>query len=791
MIRQVNNTEAEFRNSAFQEDLSYKNQLIQIFGKPYEGTIGSGKFYPAGYDGPDLALYMYADQSVREISHNTVPLPTTSFAKFDGPNLFGGSIFEVFRGGFEGRSMRNLPNSMLQKFAPTFAKNNGTASFQAKDNYWNVNYTDMTAPKVPLDGLANAMPVKAGGYTFQAPQEWGKRLVAGELQMIIIQMIQKEAEVAEAIAEWDALTGEIFRQFNVVNSRLFTGSSKRTNTIAKAAARRTWDTIVAGIATARKVIEETGETLKVIGDTTVESIPQVLPTGGFSVSPGDALSLARAGAKISTRAPQRVLSGVEQGLEIGLLVGEQAISWSEFGIDLANDELDRNQGKRESIKELEDLVGDESIKRVSVFKELQALKELGDRYVSKLDEGGRLVDEREHFNKQVAASVQRERYQDMNFRIARNHALRNYKDSLNLAAKYAYMAGKAYEFETNLPTNHEGSVIPLLNDIVKSRGLGPLNKALSKMSANYEVLRGQLGVNNPQFEFSEMSLRTEQMRILPKDFQVTSSDDQNNASSLEFNNISSGAEAQWQAALTEGRVADLWDVREYRNYCRPFAPRYDASGTAIKEPGIVLRFGTEVTPGKNFFGRPLAGGDHTYDPSNYSTKIRAAAITFDDYLSDNVLNDLSDSPRVYLIPVGSDVISYPVTNPSDNSVAGLKRFWDVVDQKIPLPFPATSSTLDRVDYNPIIDNINDRFGNPRRFSSFRVKHSTTGSVDDVTEDSIVEDSRLVGRSVANTKWVLIIPGRALYHDGEVGLDRFINNVSDIKLYLDTYGFSGG
>ena len=466
----------------------------------------------------------------------------------------------------------------------------------------------------------------------------------------------------------------------------------------------------------------------------------------------------------------------------------------DFGEVLQNNDiagLESTQGRRESLKELEDLVGDEAIKRVAVFKELQALKELGDQYVFKLDEGARLVDEREHFNKQVAASVQRERYQDMNFRIARNHALRNYKDSLNLAAKYAYMAGKAYEFETNLPTNHEGSVTPLLNDIVKSRGLGPLNKALSKMRANYEVLRGQLGVNNPQFEFSEMSLRTEQMRILPKDFQVTPSDDQNNASSLEFNNISSGAEANWQAALTEARVADLWDVREYRNYCRPFAPRYDASGTAIQEPGIVLRFGTEVTPGKNFFGRPLAGGDHTYDPSNYSTKIRAAAITFDDYLSDNVLNDLSDSPRVYLIPIGSDVISYPVTNPSDLSGVGTKRFWDVVDQKIPLPFPATSSTLDRVDYNPIIDNINDRFGNPRRFSSFRVKHSTTGSEDDVTEDSIVEDSRLVGRSVANTKWVLIIPGRALYHDGEVGLDRFINNVSDIKLYLDTYGFSGG
>jgi hypothetical protein len=38
-LRQVANSELEFRNQVFQEDLSYKNQLIKIFGKPYEGTI--------------------------------------------------------------------------------------------------------------------------------------------------------------------------------------------------------------------------------------------------------------------------------------------------------------------------------------------------------------------------------------------------------------------------------------------------------------------------------------------------------------------------------------------------------------------------------------------------------------------------------------------------------------------------------------------------------------------------------------------------------------------------------
>ena len=55
----------------------------------------------------------------------------------------------------------------------------------------------------------------------------------------------------------------------------------------------------------------------------------------------------------------------------------------------------------------------------------------------------------------------------------------------------------------------------------------------------------------------------------------------------------------------------------------------------------------------------------------------------------------------------------------------------------------------------------------------------------------VKDTRLVGRSIWNTRWVLIIPGATLHADPEVGLDRFVDQVTDIKLIFDTYGQSGG
>jgi len=66
----------------------------------------------------------------------------------------------------------------------------------------------------------------------------------------------------------------------------------------------------------------------------------------------------------------------------------------------------------------------------------------------------------------------------------------------------------------------------------------------------------------------------------------------------------------------------------------------------------------------------------------------------------------------------------------------------------------------------------------------------------------IRDSRLIGRSVANTEWMLIIPAGTLSSDRQEGLQRFIhgrlqedgasdeNGVTDIKLFFQTYAYSG-
>ena len=49
---------------------------------------------------------------------------------------------------------------------------------------------------------------------------------------------------------------------------------------------------------------------------------------------------------------------------------------------------------------------------------------------------------------------------------------------------------------------------------------------------------------------------------------------------------------------------------------------------------------------------------------------------------------------------------------------------------------------------------------------------------------------LIGRSVWNTQWKIIIPAYTLLSDEQEALNRFVASVKDIKLFLRTYSNSG-
>ena len=206
-------------------------------------------------------------------------------------------------------------------------------------------------------------------------------------------------------------------------------------------------------------------------------------------------------------------------------------------------------------------------------------------------------------------------------------------------------------------------------------------------------------------------------------------------------------------------------VPEFRQYCRPFT-----SSTNGAQPGLVIPFSSAIISGTNFFGWPLGGGDSAFDPSVYSTKIQSVGVYFEGYPGD----DLAATPRVYLVPDGLDVIAVP-NNPNLTV-----RLWNVKEQSIPVPFPSIASHLNNPDWRPLTDSLPTPFGQIRRFSSFRAYGFSQDDLDNLDaqgsspEEGITLDTRLIGRSVWNTRWLLIIPGVTLNADPVHGLKTLID-----------------
>lgn len=801
-LREVGNTEDEFLRSVFEEDLSYRNRLIEIFGTPYEGTIGSGKLYPPGYEGPDILTWMYAD--VREITAQTVPGPTVTFGGelvFDdslGRYSYNGgdsgtdfSFIHSVAGSGSGRFLYN--NGVIQvredfrkRFAPTFVGSSISdfrSRFQANAD---VNYTGDAGRRVDLQNFN--LPVMARGYTFQAPSEWGIRKSPGKLQLMVHQMLQKEAELASSVAVWDAFQGGLWRQIDLFNAKFDLDVTIRGIDGAFLVAKELANGAILGFKAASAASEIIGEAFS---DTAIhvagEGVPKNLPTGGLSVSPGDSLAPIRAAFAVTG-------SFSEAGFKAKKIAWDQAVNTTEFIRDIAEnvlaftkDNLERDFGLQEALVELENMIGDEAKLRIEIFKELEGMRETSDEFRSVIAEGQRLIDEREAYNKRVAVLAQTNRYQDMTFRMSRNSAIQNYRSALDLATRYAYMAAKAYDYETSLPENHAASALPLLSSIIGARSVGALDddgnplrrgglaEPLAIMKGNFATLRNQLGIITPSNEYSRLSIRTELLRLTDDD---------------------EGSE-RWREALSDATpstgyyVGDLWALPEFRRFCRPFAPLSDGP-----QPGLVISFGTVINPRENVFGQVLAGGDHTFNVSDYATKIRAVGVLLEGY--DNT--ELAETPRVYLIPAGTDYQRMPYSD----SLA--PRSWNVIDAKVPVPFPVGSSLAGDGGWIPQTHSLTEPIGEPRRYSMFRAFFSDPDTDPaDFDDSEVLFNSRLGGRSVWNNRWLLIIPGLSLHADPEKGLQTLINGpvidpdtgerdptraVSDIRILLDHFGFSG-
>jgi hypothetical protein len=408
-------------------------------------------------------------------------------------------------------------------------------------------------------------------------------------------------------------------------------------------------------------------------------------------------------------------------------------------------------------REMGSIIGQEYDLRVNVYLAADRYNRAKSNYDQVLYRGYRKLAELVRLRKRWAGQISEQRYNDMAYRIFQFEALQKYRQQFDLAQQYTYLTAAAYDYETNLAMTDAANGSMFVREIAVERSLGELQGgqpivgsgglagSMAQMRDNFTVLKGQLGFNNPQYEANRFSLRRELLRLRD------------------------GSDAKWQDALNEYYVANVYANDDVALLAKlPY-------GSEPSEPGLVIPFDTSVIEGQNFFGQPLGPGDSSYDATQFSTKIAAVGVWFDGYDTSR----LAETPRVYLLPAGDDVLRPRNT---DNRL----RYWNVAEQLLPLPYTLGEAEMADPSWIASMDGLDGQIFERKPYARFRAYPYTP----DFSPDEMNIDTRLIGRSVWNTRWVLVIPGSTLLSDSQQGIQRFIEDVDDVYIYFQTYAYAG-
>jgi hypothetical protein len=746
-LRSQENQADDYNSVIVDQERTFRNQLIEIYGRPYEGDVGPGKTYAQGYYGPDLYQWFVVDR----------------------------------------------PNALVDT----------TISDSVKFRIWMVTDREFKIPTIDGDGIVRDYDVFAEdgdavrrevvvtaypNQFIQYSDIWlpglGARPETGELQGALLDAHREFLVVKDALYNVKVLQHRFMREGNLLiealqahQEHLGAQSATRDSIIIMLTLQKTLETVA-------EAADAVADVVELAGEAGAEALPVV--TGPLAL---DTTSGARSGLKAGAVvafiiAKALAAAGRSAGgfLDVGVAGQEMAL---ERRLDAIGFSLEEKQ----QAYDLENLYRDLTTQEYAMAHPLAAYQAANERVLSVLGRGQRIQEERDAFRKRAAAVVQGYRTKDVTFRVFRNEALEQYRSLFDLASRYTYMTAKAYDYETGLLGTTEGQAF--ISSIVSSRSLGDvrdgdvfatvsslgdngLGGALAKLHADHEVAEGRLGINNPEIYSTLFSLRGENFRIL---------DDPNQTADDEA----------WQQTLEQFIKANVLADPDVAALCRSIKR---ADGRPV--PGIIIPFSTTIQHGLNFFGHPLAAGDHTFTPTNFSTKIQSLGIALpgyvgmDEYASGDptagtpALLDpdaLAATPYLYVIPTGTDYLLAPPLGGQST-----ERGWLVEDQAIPLPFNLGASAFNNTQFFDANDTLSERPWVLRQHQSFRP----------VADPSILlgglptefTNHRLVGRSAWNSGWKIVIPAYTLLNDEQEGLTRFARTVRDVRIFIRTYSYSG-
>ena len=742
LLRNQENQVSDFNDAIVDQESAFDGQLVEIYGKPYPGEIGPGKTYAQGYDGPDLYEWFVVDRPT-DIVDTSKPITVTLNAP-TGVKDFQGFSLSAINDYFTSRNVATSPNFTTRTFSVQ------------PDRF--VQFADQWAPGISL----------------------GQRPVVGSLQQALLDAEQARVSL-RASADTAAHKAKAVSQ-QIALARVMIQA--HADSVAE---ERTSGDKIAALRDAQVGLEGTAESISAVGDSLIalgEPFKEVIPLSeGLSF---DAFSTVRGttwGAFVTYGSAIKLGATIFDNVARNLEAQQEKLARSmEQAIDLYGFNYEQAQVVYELELSLRDLVTG----YYEIVQLATAVQRANEQVRNQIAAGNAIQSDRETFRKRAAAKVQGYRTKDLTFRTFRNEALEQYRSLYELAARYTYLAAKSYDYETGLLGSTAGQSV--INAIVASRALGDLTGGvpqatvstlgdaglagtMARLQADWSVAKPRLGINNPDVNGTLFSLRRELYRILPD----------------------SAGDTAWQQTLEQHIMSNVMADSDVAAACRSLAK---PDGSAV--PGIVIPFSSTIQRGYNFFGLPSAAGDHNFSPSNFATKVYSVGMVYRNYIgmdpyaagtpnagSPNTAaaNALNATPYVYLIPVGTDYMFAPPLGDTSSV-----RSFAVHDQALPLPFNLGATAFSTTQFFNANGTLSEAPWILRKHQAFRPVSDPVFFYGTVPAE--FTSSRLVGRSVWNSSWKIVIPAYTLLNNETDGLNRFVASVKDIEIFLRTYSHSG-
>jgi len=736
MLRRQGDSMDEYNDAVDRQEDAYQYQLLTLYGSAYSGDIGPGKLYAQGYTGPDLYHSYFIDRPSQlvDVSRDVTvnfrePVNTDPFKEWSVDNVY------------------NKLRDPLQ-------------------------YTTRTY---------RISPFTLGQFSDTVATGLGKRGQVGKIQSALLACYEAQVNLRDSSNGFTNLMRRFDRDYQLYSEFLtdFDAANAESNAKLNEAAAMTKASFT--LTSTAAAFALSGDYVRGLAAAAAEALPTAVGLAN------DATSVGRMAALLSGET-----AGYAQEL-LGLAAATMAALLDAEAADLENqaqgyiDDYNFDTVKKQHVVEFERLYAQVLASGFEITRRLTELQQANERVSKLYAEANHVLSERETFRRRAASVTQGYRTRDLVFRELRNEELSQYKSLFDLAQTYAYCAAKAYDYETGLLDSTVGD--NFINEVVGSYSVGAWNgnnpietgkgdsglaSALGGLRDDWSVVKGRLGINNPDRNGTLFSLRQELFRI--RTDQPTADDN-----------------TLWKQVIQQHIMSNVLNDPDVAMYCNNIRK---SNGTAV--PGIVIPFSTTIEQGLNFFGWPLAAGDHNFSQSTFATKIFSSGLVFKGYVgmdpysigtvgasgpASSDPNALSATPYAYLIPAGKDSMRTPPLGDT-NTI----RSWSVKDQALPLPKNLGGTSFSSGQFFTPGGSLNEQLWIVRKHQAFRAVDDPAYFYSSMPAE--FTNSRLIGRSAWNTQWKIVIPAYSLLSDEQTGLNRFAQSVSDIKLFLRTYSNSG-